>query len=226
MDINEIRRNNLVLLQELEGTFRAIAEKADVGENYLSQVNTRKRNMGDEVARKIEVAYGQPHGWMDTLQAHVNGRRARVRTGAENTEPISRTVRRVPLISWVQAGMPEIVADPYAPGVADEWVETEAAVSRHTYCLRVRGDSMVRPDGTGFPPGTIIVVDPELEARNNNFVVVRFSNSDEATFKQLVIDGPNKLLRALNPGYPSIPVSDDARLCGVVIEKRLVERLI
>jgi SOS-response transcriptional repressor LexA len=121
--------------------------------------------------------------------------------------------------------MPDVVADPYAPGVADEWIETEAVVSRHTYCLRVRGDSMLRPDGTGFPPGSVIVVDPELEARNGDYVVVRFSNSDEATFKQLVIDGPNKLLRALNPAYPPINVTEDARLSGVVIEKRLIERL-
>lgn len=83
---------------------------------------------------------------------------------------------------------------------------------------------MVAPDGSGFPEGAVIIVDPRIEARNGDYVVVRFQDSDEATFKRLVVDGPNKFLRALNPVYPPIPVTDDARLCGVVVEVNVRRR--
>jgi SOS-response transcriptional repressor LexA len=223
MDINQIRRNNLALLKHASRTFEAISDRSGVPPNYLSQINTGARNMGDEVARKLEAAYGQDRGWMDTLQVKVTVDGTTYHS--RNTEPVPETLGRVPVISWVAAGNPQIVADPYAPGLAEEWIDTEVAVSRHTFALRVRGLSMLRPDGTGFPDGAIIVVEPELEARHKDYVVVRFPNTDEATFKQLIIDGPNKLLMSLNPAYPPITITEDARLCGVVTEKRIIERL-
>lgn len=136
----------------------------------------------------------------------------------QNTSDAVNFLGRVPVISWVQAGKKNTVTDPFPPGAAEEWEETTVAVSNGTFALRVRGDSMVAPDGTGFPEGAIIIVDPALEARNGDYVVVRFQDTDEATFKRLVVDGPMKLLKPLNPSYPTIQVSEDARLAGVVVE--------
>lgn len=135
-----------------------------------------------------------------------------------NTEVISSTqFRKAPLISWVQAGQKQAIVDAYQPGVADEWEEYTVPASRNVFALRVRGASMT-PD---FPEGTVIIVDPELQAQNGDYVVVRFENSDEATFKQLIVDGPMKLLKPLNSAFPVIQVTEDARLCGVVIEASL-----
>lgn len=132
--------------------------------------------------------------------------------------------KKLPLISWVQAGHKKAVSDPFPPGAPEEWEEATVAVSKDAFALRVRGDSMVAPDGTGFPPESIIIVDPNVEARNGDYVVVRFQDSDEATFKRLVIDGPLRLLKPLNPSYPTIQVTEDARLAGVVVEHRLSRR--
>jgi SOS-response transcriptional repressor LexA len=129
--------------------------------------------------------------------------------------------RKIPLVSWVLAGAKNPVSDPFLPGEAEDWEDVTVSVSKATFALRVRGDSMIAPDGTGFPENTIIIVDPEVQAKNGDYVVVRFENSDEATFKRLVVDGPAKFLRALNPAYPSILVTDDARLCGVVVESNI-----
>lgn len=142
----------------------------------------------------------------------------------QNTSDSVHYSARVPVISWVQAGKRNAVTDPFPPGASEEWEDSTLAVSSGTFALRVRGDSMVAPDGTGFPDGAIIIVDPAVEARNGDFVVVRFENSDEATFKKLVVDGPLKLLKPLNPTYPHIPVTEDARLAGVVVEVNLRRR--
>lgn len=141
--------------------------------------------------------------------------------GKDNTSSLEGiTYVKVPLISWVQAGKKNPVSDPHPLGAPEEWEETSVPVSKETFALRVRGDSMVSPDGTGFPEGSILIVDPTVEARNGDLVVVRFQEGDDATFKKLVVDGPTKILRALNPAYPSIPVTEDARLAGVVVEIR------
>lgn len=143
-------------------------------------------------------------------------------TGDINTDGVvSPAQGTVPLISWVQAGKPRSVSDPYQPGSAEEWEDVMVPVSKTAFALRVRGDSMVAPDGSGFPEGTIIIVDPALTAKSGDYVVVRFQDSDEATFKRLIVDGPLKLLKALNPSYPAIPVTEDARLSGVVVESNM-----
>lgn len=124
---------------------------------------------------------------------------------------------RAPIISWVQAGRKQAVIDAYQPGVAEDWEEYTVPASKLAFALRVRGDSMT-PD---FPEGTVIIVDPAVSPKNGDYVVVRFNDTDEATFKKLVIDGPTKVLRPLNPAYPTIQLSEDAQLAGVVVEANL-----
>lgn len=73
MDVFAIRYENLrLLVHELRRRHptwlqRDVATALDVSPSYLSQLTAGKK-MGDEVARKIEVARNLPHGWMDVLQ--------------------------------------------------------------------------------------------------------------------------------------------------------------
>lgn len=184
-----------------------------------------------EIARRLGVSPQAVTGWLKTGRIGKQTlRRFAEETGANlsqlmggegNTSSADDlTYVRVPLISWVQAGKKNPVSDPHPPGYPEEWEETSVSVSKGTFALRVRGDSMVAPDGSGFPEGSLLIVDPDIEARNGDLVVVRFQDSDDATFKKLVVDGPMKILRALNPAYPSIPITEDARLAGVVVEIR------
>ena len=118
---------------------------------------------------------------------------------------------RVPLISAVAAGNWSEQVDNFAPGTADHWIATTVTVRQHTYALRVEGDSME----PRFPSGAILIVEPEEEARNGSFVIVR-QNGADATFKQLVIDGGQAFLKPLNPRYPIMEMRSDAVICGVV----------
>lgn len=119
---------------------------------------------------------------------------------------------RVPLISWVQAGDWSHVADLLHPGEAEEWIDTSVTVRPHTFALRVEGDSM-EPE---FVAGTILVVEPEMDAHPGDYVVAK-NGADEATFKQLVRDGADFYLKPLNPRYPIKPLGS-ARVIGVVRE--------
>jgi transcriptional regulator with XRE-family HTH domain len=73
MENKEIRRGNLLLLvgETPTKTLRELAERCGVSVAYLSQVKSPKiqRDMGDDVARRLERGMKKPTGWMDIPQA-------------------------------------------------------------------------------------------------------------------------------------------------------------
>jgi SOS-response transcriptional repressor LexA len=77
---------------------------------------------------------------------------------------------------------------------------------------------MVGGEGPTFPPGCIITVDPAVPAMAGDHVVVRLAGAREAMFRTLEGNGVRaRVLRALNPVYPSMPLPSDAKIMGVVI---------
>ena len=127
----------------------------------------------------------------------------------------------VPIISWVQAGDWSQVEDPHLPGVADEWIPfatTRKSENKNMYALRVQGVSM-QP---AFNEGDIVIVDPDRDAKHGDYVVVRLDDDDAATFKQLIIEGGRKFLKAANPVWtPQLQsINGNATLCGVVVSRQ------
>lgn len=73
--IEAIRRDNMLLL--LQGFFRQerlFAEKIGIEPSYLSRIKG-DQPIGDGIARRIEIEFGKPSGWMDipstTQQDHA-----------------------------------------------------------------------------------------------------------------------------------------------------------
>ena len=128
-----------------------------------------------------------------------------------------KKLRPVPVISWVTAGKWHEVVDPYQPGVAEEWVESDVT-GTNVFALRVKGDSM-EPE---FVEGDIIVVNPHIAPKPGDFVIVKNEDNGEATFKQLKRYGDTLILHPLNPKYPDIEVTPrhKVRIIGKVVEKK------
>lgn len=142
--------------------------------------------------------------------------------GTNNTMPGPEGTGPYPLISWVQAGAWEQIVDNFAPGDAEQWIEAPRVVSKSSYWLRVCGESMYDPGGKrSFKDGDLVLVDPYAHAENGSLVVVRLDDESEATFKQLIVEGGRKFLKALNPNWPNriFEVNGNATICGVVKAK-------
>lgn len=148
---------------------------------------------------------------------------AELMSGGESNVRELEEGRRVPLISWVEAGQLKDISDPFEPGDADEWVTaSESRPSESAFALRVTGASMTNPDPEAvysFPEGTVLLVDPNRSVDPGDFVIAKDVDTQQATFKRLAYDGGRWYLRPLNPNFKTVEIDDPKlRIIGRVIE--------
>lgn len=123
---------------------------------------------------------------------------------------------RLPLISWDDANnYCEESDELFHPKEVESWIPVAPRSSDRTFAIRVPDDSM-EPE---FQEGEIIIVDPTLPGKHNQFLVARMEGDTTATFKQLILVGNKKYLKPLNSRYPLIDIQGSLHVCGVVVSK-------
>lgn len=204
------RREELGITQQMLASRIEGCSRQAVGA-WEKRGTTPKRELWALIDNALEVY----PGWVaEKLSGH------NVETADENDlVPVAFTpigsARKIPLISWVQAGEWQTVEDPFSPGDAEEWISTTEKLGKHAFALTVHGDSM-EPE---FNSGDILTIDPDRSAASGSYVIAK--NGEEATFKQLVLDGSSVYLKPLNDRYPIKDMTGvDFRIVGVVVEKR------
>ncbi|AXF76642.1 LexA family transcriptional regulator [Erwinia tracheiphila] len=140
--------------------------------------------------------------------------------------PVSEVnTRRIPLISYVQAGELATKSPIEAMDGSFEYVMTDMEWSHYTFALRIVGDSM-EPD---FKAGDVIIVDPEIEPSPGEFVVGK-NGDHEATFKKYrptsFKDGVQHFeLVPLNNDYPTMNSAErHITIIGTMVEHRIYRR--
>lgn len=108
--------------------------------------------------------------------------------------------KRVPLITWEQAGK----YDKFDLKKAEKWVWSDVESGARTYALIVQDDSML----PRYEIGTTIIIDPDREPQHRNIVVFRWKESNVVSCAQLLIDGPNRYLKPHNPDYKSTLIDE------------------
>ncbi|MCK9622175.1 MAG: S24 family peptidase [Methylobacter sp.] len=222
MDIYEIRRLNLIHLIRKKSGGNAASFSTSIGKDpsYVRRCtyeNGRagKKKIGDEILQAIYARYKDlPPGWMDVPQWDKT-------LNAGNTEPGPSISGDSPLISFIQAGAFCETIDLFNPGDAEEWIPRPKKSGPNTYCLRVKGNSMTSsiPGAKTYPEGTIIFVDPSVAPHSGCRVIAKIPNCEEATFKEYhVVDGKHWLV-PINAMFDKIEMTDEMRICGVIIGK-------
>lgn len=214
MDIQDVRRRNLRAFMDREcgGVQAELARRIGLSPSQTADTLSGRKSFGEKVARQIEETAGLRPFALDIDDGGIQFAAMELRAAYVRS--------RVPVISWVAAGAWDEACDPYAPGAASRWEEIDEHISGKAFALEVRGDSMEKPGGSvSFPDGCLIVVDPTRKPVPGNFVVVRNNDHDEATFKQYVVDSGVRLLKPLNPQYPTLQVKSGTVMVGVVVLK-------
>ena len=216
-----VRLGNLELLVVEAGSATTLARLANTSGSYLSQIRNQiktpkgtPRGVGDSLAAKLEQAMGKPDGWMDEPHSRIPD----VAQPAPRKPASDSQVGRLhPLISWGQASQWARTAGHHERGDIGDRLPCPVPCSTSTFVLRVRGESME----PRFHDGDLIFVDPEVTPVSGRYAVVQLGDAEEATFKQLIVEGGHQYLKALNPDWPQriIEMNSTATICGVVVFK-------
>ncbi|WP_230682748.1 LexA family protein [Pluralibacter gergoviae] len=219
MDKYEKRRLRLIQLRDdyCNGNASMLARKIEREPSYVSRMlwpegKAGRKRIADDMIEIIEKAFDLPRGWMDDIVAEPSN--------VSYVGPYKKS-SSYPVISSVQAGSWCEAIEPYTLKDIDLWLESDAHVQGDAFWLLVDGDSMTSPVGLSIPEGTFVLFDTGREPINGSLVIAKLSESNEATFKKLVIDGGQKYLKGLNPQWPVIQVNGNCRIIGVGIETKM-----
>lgn len=193
-------------------TLAALARHLDVEPSVINRA-IREQRVPDLWVYKIAADTGYLPKWIlsgDGPKMHPS--HAHVIQEALSDYGLGR-VRVIPLLTWVQAGALRSAEDlyPYA-GAAEEYLSVSVR-GEHCFSLKVRGDSML-PD---FREGDMIVIDPDLQPRSGDYVVVVIDGTGEATFKRYMKKKDGEVLMPLNPDYSPIVLRPEHRIVGKVV---------
>lgn len=207
--------------KELGITQQSIADALDISQgavgHYLNGRNALNTAVASVFARLLGVSVSD---FSPSLAKDISDMSS---VASENTSFAGRYSpgSKYPVISKVQAGAWCEAVEPYTLKDIDLWLESDAHIQGEAFWLQVDGDSMTAPVGLSIPEGTFVLFDTGREAINGSLVIAKLSDSNEATFKKLVIDGAQKYLKGLNPQWPLVPVNGNCRIIGVAVETKM-----
>lgn len=143
---------------------------------------------------------------------------ARFDNNVDVSQKIPFDGRPIPVISWVAAGSFEPIETVLRDAEVDEYLPPIKECGRNGYGLIVTGISM----SPKFEPEDRIYVNPDfqvIDLKTGDLVIVSCAGDNEATFKQLIIEGTTKYLKPLNPKWDEqiIKLTEDCRLVGKVV---------
>lgn len=239
MEINEIRRRNLRALLDAYiatgGKKKDFAEKVGVEAPQLTHVTAEppSRNIGDKIARRIEVNLELPRGWLDVSQSagvSVSSETGRTNfilhqisgnsyTGQNNSNPF--TLIKLSDNDFIG----EVNLDSYSSVIAEITIDEESARTmfggRPSSSLRihtVNGDSML---GT-VTPGELAVIDISVQGTPADGIYL-FEYGGEVHLKRLQRIKGAILVICDNPAYENWHFSkeemNDVTIIGFLVGK-------
>lgn len=194
----------------------------------LGEFFKEKRKKGGHSLRTLEKLAGVTHPHIRNIEegirkptfevvlkllAALNVEASELLMETGNMKPLKSRdkAKRIPVISWVEAGNWKKASK---HGESGEFVATE---TKGEFALTVEGTSM-EPE---FHNGDIIVINPYRKRKHNDYVIV-CNAEHESALKQLKMHGKARALHHLNPKYDDIGLTKDSGhgFVGVVVEKR------
>lgn len=193
------RIKELRLLKDLQQ--KTLAEKLGVRQATVSDWETGRVDPNPKQRAKLAKTFGVTEAELFGIVSQIS----------EDYE-----ISKIPLISWVHANQFSQIEDIFPVGVSDTYVYSTAK-GKNMFALKIKNDCM-EPE---FYDGDIVIVKPNLNINNNDFVIIRDTKSNEATFKQYKKYDKQIILHPLNPKYKDIELdhSDRYEIVGKIVEK-------
>lgn len=135
-----------------------------------------------------------------------------------NTHPSAHTQNstHIPLLSWKDVtGYSDVLKSINAHSLNINWIQTDANVSTMAFALPSKKSISVI-----FPIGSILIIDPNIEPSDGDLVLIIDTSTQEPTLRELIIDGPQKVLYALDKSLDPIQISNKTSIIGVLAQTK------
>src|SRR3990167_7580870 len=186
----------------------ATLEIANILDRLLSQAGISEAELGRVInvprATINRIASGKtPDPRASTLQAiakyfnvTVDQLLGKQPLFSNNMQPfaLSATYTSIPVIEWEEAPNWETVLQTIKPDNHFDWILADPNIESGKFALRIQGDSM----WPQFQENTVLIIDQMRELKNRDFVIVYVKKNDEVLFRQLIVEGKSKFLKAIN----------------------------
>jgi SOS-response transcriptional repressor LexA len=86
--------------------------------------------------------------------------------------------------------------------------------SENIFGVRVNGDALT----PAFQNNSIVLIDPDLEPREGDYVLCCLGEDKMIVFRQLFIDGKDCFFKPINPGFGGMKQHDNYKILGVIIK--------
>ncbi len=210
MSIKALRRVNLRKIANQLGGISILARqlnKTPAQISHLIGINASK-NIGDKLAHNIEQALNLPKNWLDVehLEEELN---AFIDSCLAITNVPLLTGQEI--VNWIQKPNRSLLQRKV------QYIKTNLKLNKHAFAMEVKNDFMESPRGLSFPCGCIVIADPELPLKNNNYIIICLENINAPFIRQIVQEGSRKYLKPLNPCYPIIELTtQNYMICGIL----------
>lgn len=205
--------------KELGLSQESLADKLGISQSAVAQILSGKNALN--LKRAIELA-GILDVKVEEFSPSLSNEAQQLTKSNVTFAGTYQPGNRYPVLSSVQAGAWREAVEAYSLKDVDLWLESDAHIQGNGFWLYVEGDSMTAPLGLSIPEGTYVLFDTGREAVNGSLVIAKLEDSNEATFKKLVIDSGQRYLKGLNPQWPLVPVNGNCRIIGVAVQTKMM----
>lgn len=126
-------------------------------------------------------------------------------------------IARCPILSWEDAyGWPENKSNILNENI--ERLANKLILNANCYALRVKDNSMLNElTAEGFQKDRFIIIDPDVEYKNGNYVIAKKEGYNELLFRKYINDAGRISLAPLSRMFDRINFTQDIKICGVVV---------
>lgn len=153
-----------------------------------------------------------------TLASHFNISIDQLLTGVapEVNAVAKEETQSIPVISWKQCVDYTQVIPELKPSSWPQWTVVEF-LDPLAFALVSKPSMEAR-----MPKGSLLIVDPTAEAEDGDLLVVHYAQTNEATIRELSIEGPNRALYPIDPAGSLEAYPESLDVLGVVVQSRFM----
>ena len=134
----------------------------------------------------------------------------------DNKSIVASNPTLIPIIEWKSTKIWETIVNELKTDGHFDWVMIDPSIDHARFAIRVNGESM----SPQFQTNTILIIAPEREPKNRDFVMAYLKKDNEVVFRQLIVENKYKFLKAINTIFPTIKFENCDKIIGVVIQTR------